>query len=78
MIEIRIEDLQDKLNANADVMAQELGLSRASYYLRLSGNQSWKFHELIKLVELLKTVSEDDTIELKSGLNNYSVNIKKI
>ena len=78
MIDIRIEDLQSQLCATAEDFARELGLSRGSFYLRLSGNQSWKLDEIIKMVELLKTVSSEDTIELKSGLNNYSINIKKM
>lgn len=77
-MDIRIEDLRNQLGVTALDFARELGLSKASYYLRENGNQSWKIHELIRISELMKQVTDDDRIELKSGLNNYSINIKKI
>jgi hypothetical protein len=59
-------------------LAAELGLSKPSYYNRISGDHEWKLSELVKLAELMNQVSQGETIEVKSGTDAYSIHIEKI
>lgn len=72
---IEVKSIQKKLNISSDKLAKELGISKASLYYRLSGEQSWKLPELIRLNQLQQSVSDDDTIEVSCNGIDYLVRI---
>lgn len=75
---IKIKEIRKRSKVSPKEFAAELGLSRTSYYNRLKGSQAWTLPELVILSELLKKVSEEETIEIECDASAYSVSIKKI
>lgn len=53
--------------------AQELGISKRSYINRIDNESDWCLKELIKISQMC-----DDEIKIKSGVNTYSVKVKKV
>lgn len=75
---IKVKEIRKKLKVSPEVFASELGLSKVSYYNRLHGQQEWKLSELVILAELLKKVSNEETIEIECDAATYSIQIDKV
>lgn len=75
---IKVKEIRKKLKVSPEVFASELGLSKVSYYNRLHGKQEWKLSELVILAELLKKVSNEETIEIECDAATYSIHIERV
>ena len=75
---IKVKEIRKKLKVSPEVFASELGLSKVSYYNRLHGQQEWKLSELVILAELLKKVSDEETVEIECDSATYSIQIDKV
>lgn len=75
---IKVKEIRKKLKVSPEVFASELGLSKVSYYNRLHGQQEWKLSELVILADLLKKVSEEETVEIECDSATYSIQIDKV
>ena len=75
---IKVKEIRKKLKVSPSEFASELGLSKVSYYNRLHGQQEWKLSELVILAELLKKVSNEETIEIECDAATYSIQIDKV
>lgn len=75
---IKVKEIRKKLKVSPEVFASELGLSKVSYYNRLHGQQEWKLSELVVLAELLKKVSNEETIEIECDAATYSIHIERV
>lgn len=68
-----IESIRKKLNLTQQEFSQSIGMSRRSYTYRLAGDGCWTIKELIRIHDLCK-----EDIQVKYGIDNYSITIKKI
>lgn len=75
---IKVKEIRKKLKVSPEVFASELGLSKVSYYNRLHGQQEWKLSELVILADLLKKVSDEETVEIECDSATYSIQIDKV
>lgn len=75
---IKVKEIRKKLKVSPDGFASELGLSKVSYYNRLHGKQEWKLSELVILAELLKKVSDEETVEIECDAATYSIHIERV
>lgn len=75
---IKVKEIRKKLKVSPEVFASELGLSKVSYYNRLHGQQEWKLSELVILADLLKKVSDEETVEIECDAATYSIQIDKV
>lgn len=75
---IKVKEIRKKLKVSPSEFASELGLSKVSYYNRLHGQQEWKLSELVILAELLKKVSNEETVEIECDAVEYSIHIRKV
>ena len=75
---IKVKEIRKKLKVSPSEFASELGLSKVSYYNRLHGQQEWKLSELVILAELLKKVSDEETIEIECDAATYSIHIERV
>lgn len=75
---IKVKEIRKKLKVSPSEFASELGLSKVSYYNRLHGQQEWKLSELVILADLLKKVSEEETVEIECDSATYSIQIDKV
>lgn len=75
---IKVKEIRKKLKVSPSEFASELGLSKVSYYNRLHGQQEWKLSELVILAELLKKVSNEETIEIECDAATYSIHIERV
>ena len=75
---IKVKEIRKKLKVSPDGFASELGLSKVSYYNRLHGKQEWKLSELVILADLLKKVSDEETVEIECDSATYSIQIDKV
>lgn len=74
-ITINVKSIRKKLKISSEEIADELGINRQSLFYRLNGKRDWKLPELIKLSQLMKTVSDDDVLEIECGGTWYDVKI---
>ena len=75
---IKVKEIRKKLKVSPSEFASELGLSKVSYYNRLHGQQEWKLSELVILADLLKKVSDEETVEIECDSATYSIQIDKV
>lgn len=75
---IKVKEIRKKLKVSPSEFASELGLSKVSYYNRLHGTQEWKLSELVILADLLKKVSDEETVEIECDSATYSIQIDKV
>lgn len=75
---IKVKEIRKKLKVSPEGFASELGLSKVSYYNRLHGTQEWKLSELVILAELLKKVSNEETVEIECDAATYSIHIQRV
>lgn len=75
---IKVKEIRKKLKVSPSEFASELGLSKVSYYNRLHGQQEWKLSELVILADLLKKVSDEETVEIECDAATYSIQIDKV
>lgn len=74
-ITINVKSIRKKLKISSVELADELGMKRQSLFYRMNGKCDWKLPELIKLSQLMKTVSDDDVLEIECGGTWYDVKI---
>lgn len=75
---IKVKEIRKKSKVSPTEFASQLGLSRTSYYNRLNGSQDWTLPELVILMQLLKKVSDEETIEIECDATTYSFHIEKV
>lgn len=70
---LELNDICKQLNITQQELSDYLGVSKRSLNYRLDGDQKWLLNEIIKISELC-----NDDIAVKSGLDTYSITIKKL
>ena len=69
-VNIKVDEIRKAQGfTNQLSFAQELGMSKRAYLLRISGDQDWRIGELIKVAEY------ENTIHIDHGGKTYKVTI---
>ena len=58
-------------------LAHMIGYSRTSFYYKLKGKTQWELMDLVKLYDIMKSISEDETLTIKSGDDEFDIRITK-
>lgn len=54
-----------------------IGYSKTTYYYKCKGKTQWELLDLVKLYDIMKEISDDDTLTIKSGGDEYDIRITK-
>ena len=71
--QINLKQIRKSQSLSPIELAKKIGISRSSYYNKIKGNTDWTLKELVTLTEMC-----GEAVEVRSGDENYSVDIKKL
>lgn len=75
--ELNIKELRKALQVTPEELAHMIGYSQTTYYYKMRGKRQWELLDIVKLYDIMKTVSDDEVLEVKAGGELYEIRITK-
>ena len=74
---LNLKEIRKTLNVTPEELAHMINVSRTTFYYKQQGKTQWELIDLVNLYDIMKSISSDDTLTIRSGDDEFDIRITR-